>query len=202
MFLKCKAFVLRSTAYSESDLIVTFLTPENGCIQSFVRGAKKSKKRFGGGVLQAPHLVQLEAQYPKNSQNTEFFSIKEAKLLNDFSDIKTTYSALTLLATLIKLLLKSEFVQKEHYNLFGFSLIELALSPNLRRFFTHFVVRYLSIEGVLPDDPALFELSQISINKHRDLLQVSTEQINKEVAVASHFLQNYTGRKGEFKWPK
>ena len=188
--------------YSESDLIVSLLTQENGIIQSFIRGAKKSKKRFGGGVLQPPHLIEIEASPPRRPDNSEFYSIKEARLIRDFSELKTSYPSLTLLASIIKLLLKSEDIYKEHFNLFGFSLVELSKTDSHRRFFSHFVTRYLNIEGALPEEQVLYELGKTPINHHQSLGVVSKDQVNREAALASHYLQAYTGSISEFKWPK
>ena len=203
MEVKSRAFVLRSVPYSESDLIVTFLTQGEGLIQSFVKGAKKSKKRFGGGVLQAPHLIEIEANPSRRLQNPEIYTIKEARLIKDFSELKTSYLLLVLMASMIKLLLKSEAIHKEHFNFFGYSLMELSKAPNHRRFFSHFVTRYLSLEGVLPDEVTLYNLRRTPINGHRSLESVSKDQINQEVALASHYLQTYTGSKrSEFKWPR
>jgi len=202
MELKTKAFVLRCRPYSESDLIVTFLTQEDGVIQSFVRGAKKSKKRFGGGVLQPPHLIEIEAKPPKNPETSDFYSIKEARLIKDFEAVKTSYPSLTLVSSMIKLLLKSEAIHKEHFNLFGFGLVELGKNPSHRRLFSHFVTRYLALEGSLPEEETLSELVSFPINKHHMLVDAPKEQVNREAALASHYLQSYTGSKSEFKWPK
>ena len=202
MEIKSKAFVLKCVPYSESDLIVTFLTQDDGVIQSFIRGAKNSKKRFGGGVLQPPHLIEIEASPPKRPLNSDLYTIKEAKLVKDFSEVKRSYPSLTLLASMIKLLLNSEAIHKEHFNLFGYGLVELGQVKNHRRFFSHFVTRYLSLEGALPDEPALFDLGRTPINSHKGLSEVSKDQANKEAALASHYLQSYTGSKSEFKWPK
>ena len=200
--IKSKAFVLRCRTYSESDLIVTLLTQEDGMVQSFVRGAKKSKKRFGGGVLQPPHLIQIEANLPKRRQSSNLYTLKEAHLLKDFSEIKTSYPSLTLLTSMIKLLLRSEAIHKEHFNLLGYGLVELGQIKNHRRFFSHFVTRYLTLEGVLPNEVTLYDLGRTPINSHQALDPVSEDQINKEVAIASHYLQTYTDLKSEFKWPK
>src|SRR5664279_1165902 len=43
---KTNGFVLRTLSYSESDLIVTFLSNEFGKLKGIAKGAKRSKKRF------------------------------------------------------------------------------------------------------------------------------------------------------------
>ncbi len=44
------ALVLRTTDYGESDRVVSLLTQERGRIASFARGARASRKRFGGAL--------------------------------------------------------------------------------------------------------------------------------------------------------
>jgi DNA repair protein RecO (recombination protein O) len=53
------AFVLRKWDYGEADLLVSFFEQGRGKRRGIARGAKKSKKRFGG-ILSPLFLVQLE----------------------------------------------------------------------------------------------------------------------------------------------
>jgi DNA repair protein RecO (recombination protein O) len=59
MTLKTKAIVLNSLSYSDSDLIVTFLSPEQGIIKGMAKGARKSRKRFAG-CFEPFNLLSLE----------------------------------------------------------------------------------------------------------------------------------------------
>lgn len=47
---KLQALVLRTTVYRESDLIVDLLTDDRGRIGVMARGARKSRKRYGGAL--------------------------------------------------------------------------------------------------------------------------------------------------------
>lgn len=44
------ALVLRTTDYGESDRVVALLTQERGRVAAFARGARASRKRFGGAL--------------------------------------------------------------------------------------------------------------------------------------------------------
>lgn len=44
--LKTTGFILRTLQYGESDLIVTFFSPDYGKLKGIAKGAKRSKKRF------------------------------------------------------------------------------------------------------------------------------------------------------------
>ncbi len=51
--------LLRSVAYAEADQVCTFLTAERGKLTAFARGARRSKRRFRGGLntFSELHLV-------------------------------------------------------------------------------------------------------------------------------------------------
>jgi len=48
--LKLTAVVLRTVDYGESDRVVSLLTRERGKVAAFARGARASKRRFGGAL--------------------------------------------------------------------------------------------------------------------------------------------------------
>src|SRR5262249_48673629 len=48
--VRVRGIVLKTTALRESDLIVTLLTPELGLLRALARGARRSKRRFMGGI--------------------------------------------------------------------------------------------------------------------------------------------------------
>jgi DNA repair protein RecO (recombination protein O) len=47
---KLAAVVLRTVDYGEADRVVTLLTEERGKLSAFARGARSSKRRFGGAL--------------------------------------------------------------------------------------------------------------------------------------------------------
>jgi DNA repair protein RecO (recombination protein O) len=47
---KTEAFLLRSTPYGESDLVVHLLTRQYGRLSVLAKGARKSRRRFGGAL--------------------------------------------------------------------------------------------------------------------------------------------------------
>jgi DNA repair protein RecO (recombination protein O) len=48
--LTTPAVLLRAIAYGESDRVVTLLGRSTGCVGAIARGARKSQRRFGGGL--------------------------------------------------------------------------------------------------------------------------------------------------------
>src|SRR3990172_5979436 len=59
--LKLLGVVLRTIDYGEADRIVALLTRERGKVSVFARGARSSRRRFGG-ALEPFTLLRLEAR--------------------------------------------------------------------------------------------------------------------------------------------
>jgi DNA repair protein RecO (recombination protein O) len=65
--VKATAVVLRAIDYGESDRIVTLFTRERGKLATFARGARASRRRFGG-ALEPFTLVAAELQERRGSE--------------------------------------------------------------------------------------------------------------------------------------
>lgn len=204
MNLVGEAFILRTLPYSEADLIVHALSKEHGLLHFFVRGAKNSKKRFSGGVLQPPHLIKFETNRMKPDQDggNYLVSLKEASLVKDFIELRSEYKYMESLLSMIKVILSSETGHEELFNHFGAALQNIPKVKNQKRFFTHFVTRYLFIEGVLPEQETFGDFIRTPLSRHTDLPTVTDAEMNKEVGLASHFLKSYSVSKETIKWPK
>ena len=53
-----RALLLRRVDYAESDLVLSLFTVELGRISALARGARKSRRRFGG-VLEPMHTLEV-----------------------------------------------------------------------------------------------------------------------------------------------
>jgi len=203
MNLNGEAFILRTLSYSDADLIVHSLSKQHGLLHFFVRGAKKSKKRFSGGVLQPPHLINFETNSVKPDQLEagSLLSLKEASLIQDFAEIRADYKSIEAMFSMIKVMLFSETGHEELFNHYGASLKFLPRAQSKRRFFTHFVVRYLYIEGVLPEQHSFSDFIRTPMGLHDKLVDVTPEQVEKEVGLANHFLKSYSSSREGVKWP-
>ncbi len=66
--LSTEAYVLRTRAYGESDVIAVLLTRDFGKLSAIAKGAKRSKRRFAGGVLEIfQHIGVRLARRPHSS---------------------------------------------------------------------------------------------------------------------------------------
>ena len=72
-----EAFVLRTYPYREADLIVSFVTRDQGKLRGTARGARRPKSRFGSGLERLAHARLFYFQ----RQNRELVSLDRCELI-------------------------------------------------------------------------------------------------------------------------
>lgn len=87
-----EAVILKRWDTGETDQIVSFLTRERGRLQGIAKGAKASRRRFGG-ALDLFSWVKLTFKEKKTGQ---LVVIEEARLLTHFPNIRRRYNAILL----------------------------------------------------------------------------------------------------------
>jgi DNA repair protein RecO (recombination protein O) len=76
-----RAIVLRTVAYGESDRVVTLLGATTGRLSALARGARKSARRFGGGLgMGAEGQAALRERPGADLLLLEEFDVNEARL--------------------------------------------------------------------------------------------------------------------------
>lgn len=173
-----KFILLRKMKYSESDLILHGLSI-NGAKKSFIaRSALKSKKRFGGGVLEPTHFVQLTYKPARSEGGLSV--LQEAVLLQDFKGLRTDYDKLDLALFFLNC---AEHVAQEGdtassflFNLLGHSLKALENSKKLPFLKMHFCLKFLYQQGVISIDPWMGPFLKAQIADHENLCQVEEFQ--------------------------
>lgn len=78
-----KAVILSRTNYGEADLIVGFLTREQGKISGLAKHARKSRKRFGA-VLSSPALVELAFV---QTRGRDLVRLDKGEVVRSFGDL-------------------------------------------------------------------------------------------------------------------
>lgn len=68
------ALLLKRTDYREADLVVTLFTSGYGKVQALARGARNSRKRFGGS-LEPIHTLDVDLDEPKRG---DLFDLRSA----------------------------------------------------------------------------------------------------------------------------
>jgi DNA repair protein RecO (recombination protein O) len=81
---KLTAIVLRTVDTGESDRVVTLLSRERGKVAAFARGARASKRRFGG-ALEPFTLVTAEV---RESPGAELLGLDSVSVLSPFGAIR------------------------------------------------------------------------------------------------------------------
>src|SRR3954469_7690398 len=75
------AILLRSVAYGEADRVVTLLGRTTGRVSALARGARKSTKRFGGGLgLGASGQAALRDRSGGELMALESFEVREGRI--------------------------------------------------------------------------------------------------------------------------
>src|SRR5512147_1565246 len=82
---KLTAVVLRTVDYGESDRVVTLLTRERGKVSAFARGARASRRRFGG-ALEPFTLLVAEARARSGS---DLLGLESVSVERGFGGIRT-----------------------------------------------------------------------------------------------------------------
>lgn len=79
------AFLLRAIDYRDADKIVTLLTEEHGKVGALARGARRSRKRFGGG-LEPCHRLAVSFTFGRG----ELATLKEARVREAYPGLLTS----------------------------------------------------------------------------------------------------------------
>lgn len=192
---KDRFIILRKIKYSEADLILHALSPQGEKLSFIARGALKSKKRFGGGVLEPSHFVTLT--YKASGEQGGLNVLQEATLINDFPGIRKDYDHLELALHVLECVSKvsqegdksSEFL----FNLLGHTLraIESAQDPLVLKM--HFYLKLLLQQGVVQAEPWMAPFLKTNLADTNDLLsyrQIVDEELSNVEAMVRHYLEH------------
>lgn len=166
-----KVIILRTFRHSDSDLIIHFLRSSGSKLGVFARGALKSKKRFGGGVLEPGNFVAATFQVPKDQD--QLGQLTEAQLIYSFDKLRTEYQRLELalyfLSLIDKVSLFGEELSHGSFDLLGNSLKAAEVSDRLDLLRLHFQIKFLGYQGVLPAMAGIERFSLSNISDHEKL---------------------------------
>jgi len=155
MDLKQKFLILKKMKYSESDLILHALSPSGAKVSFIAKGALKSKKRFGGGILEPTHFLAIT--YKPAREEGRLNVILEASLIQDFSKIRNTYEqlefALHVIECIYKVSVEGDQSSDSLFNLLGQSLKAIELTTKIENLKIHFYLKFLLQHGVLTPEP-------------------------------------------------
>lgn len=158
-----KIIVLKKIKLSESDLIIHGLNSKGSRLHLIARGALRSKKRFGGGVLEPSHFIEIE--YTPPGEQTQMGVLLEARVIDSFEGLKTDYDRLTTALRILDVIERSSpgGDMPGSFDLLGNTLKSLDLGYSYERIELHFLLKLLSIHGILEIDEWMGDFLRLPI---------------------------------------
>lgn len=147
--------ILKKIKYGEADLIIQALGLDGARSSFIAKSALRSKKRFGGGILEPLHFVSFT--YNESHDVSKMKKLKEATLLEDFKEIRTNYDKLELALFILNCVSHVSLEGDQHseflFNLTGHALRAVAKTEDLKLLKLHFCLKFLYQQGVISIDP-------------------------------------------------
>ena len=147
--------ILKKIKYGEADLIIHAIGIDGAKTSFIAKSALKSKKRFGGGILEPLHFVSFT--YKENQNSSHMKTLNEASLIEDFKDIRSSYDKLELALFIVNCVshvsLEGDQNSEFLFNLTGHSLRAVSRAQNLNTLKLHFCLKFLYQQGVISMEP-------------------------------------------------
>jgi DNA repair protein RecO (recombination protein O) len=170
--------ILKKVKYGEADLIIHALASNGSKISFMARSALKSKKRFGGGVLEPLHFVNFS--YRDNSDSAKMKTLNEAILIDDFKSIRENYDRLELglfvLNCVSHVSLEGDVNSDFLFNLTGHTLRAVSVSNHLLILKLHFCLKFLYQQGVISIEPWMGPFLKTNISDTLNLISIAEIQ--------------------------
>lgn len=178
-----KFIILKKIKFGEADLIIQALG-RNGARSSFMaRSALKSKKRFGGGILEPLHYVNLS--YKEKSDSGQMKSLVEATLIEDFKEIRADYDKLEVALFVLNCVGHVSLEGDQHseflFNLTGHTLRAIGQSTRLPSLKLQFCLKLLYQQGVISIEKWMHPFLKANMNESEQLSEYSEiQQLTEE----------------------
>jgi DNA repair protein RecO (recombination protein O) len=153
---KEECFLLKKHSYGNGHLILHLMNAKGERLELVARGASQSKKRFGGGALEPFQKIELVWEEGINSKLGE---AKEAVIINQNSGLRDSLEKLEIAyrgtQILDSFVLHGDSPSPEMAQLYELYLslvsdVPLNAHLGLEKVYTYFLVRLLTIQGVMP----------------------------------------------------
>lgn len=196
MIQKERILVLKLVKYGESDLIVHGINPLGARMNFFARGAAKSKKRFGGGILEPTHYLEVTYKARTGGDGDPLHTLQEAQLVREFPKLRTDYKRLETALNWLKLvhMMSQQGVvdSPDLFNLIGNALACAETTNDIEKLKTHFELKLLATQGILPPEPEYDSWLSATLAQHEQIKTGS--EARRRVAEQVHDqLKHYLG---------
>lgn len=177
---KARIIILKTMKHSESDLLIHGLDSHGNRLHFIAKGAMKSKKRFGGGVLEPTHYLDVLYKEGKGTGESDPLHILlEAKVIRDFHGLRANYDRLSLSLSFLQLVSKltrsGSVGAKEIFDLLGHGLSACEKCENTENLKLQFQAKLLYSQGVLEHIEELAPLISTSL-KDCDQLKLRPDE--------------------------
>ena len=180
-----ESIVLRTYPLREADLVVSFLTRDQGKLRGVANRARKLKSSFGSGLERLSHVRMAYNQ----RENRELVNLNSCELIHSQFQLAGEYAAgvaLDYFAEVSEHLLQEEQPDEKFFRLL------LAMLDDLRqegdqgvwRAVTYFSLWAVRLSGFLPDlklDPGNREIAEEIL--HKPIHQLAAREWSKQTAV-------------------
>lgn len=195
--VKDRFIILKKMKYGEADLIIHALSSKGEKVSFMARSALKSKKRFGGGILEPTHFVQMT--YKHASESGKLSVLQDAHLVNDFAGLRKSYDRLEFALYTLECFSRVSQEGDQHsehlFNLLGHALKTLETSEDLTVFKMHFYLKFLYQQGVMTADSWMTSFLKTPLaetEKLKEEKEVVLEHIMEVESMIEHYLKNAT----------
>ncbi len=163
-----KLIVLKKVKMSESDLIIHGLTVNGSRLHLLARGALRSRKRFGGGVLEPSHYIEIEYNPP--GEHSQMGVLLEAKIIDSFEGLRKDYDRLDTALRLLEVIERSSPGGEMHgsFDLLGNALKSLDAGHRQDRVELQFLIKLLSIHGLLEREDWMTDFLKLPMRTEMD----------------------------------
>jgi len=145
-----ESFILQTYPFREADLVVSFLTRDQGKLRGVARRARRPKSSFGSGLERLSHVTV--SYYQK--EHRELVSLNSCELLHSQFALASNYEAsvaLDYLAEVTEQLLPPNETNERHFRLLIAVLDFLRAKGSPFAAITYFTLWSVRLAGFLPD---------------------------------------------------
>jgi DNA repair protein RecO (recombination protein O) len=144
---KFEGFVVHALNYSETSLIVTWLTRERGVLKTMAKGARRPKNRFSGKL----DLFYRAIGGVKNSRKSLLHTLTDVELMDQNAILRESYAKIFCLSyfmELIHCLVEPDTPIPEDFHLFELALEYLKAHEPSRLFVDRFEIKLSELHGL------------------------------------------------------
>ncbi|MCB0390488.1 MAG: DNA repair protein RecO [Bdellovibrionales bacterium] len=180
MTITTRVIILRTIKYSEADLVIHAIDKHGDKLNFLAKSALKSRKRFGGGVLEPLNYVEIN--YKSNRDIEKLHFLNEAKIIEDFDGLRKDYERLELGLYFLQVIDKVSFggdqQSPDSFNLLGHALRQAQTTSKLELLRCLFELKLLQYQGVLENQEQYKELLSHPVSNCNNI-DIDSKSLNR-----------------------